>query len=124
MVKLLSCPCCIVRSIKTQQASVERERRQRVSCWELREDYSSPPHLAPRGRKLEKPNIVRAKTITEVILERAGPIIFQTFFFPEFAGYRAIPPKFALSQTRGGGWQLVLQLKLPSGGYCAVWGYR
>ena len=47
---------------------------------------------------------------------------YRTYVFQVSQGIALYPPKFALSLPRGGGGRGVSQLKLPSGGYRAIWG--
>ena len=46
------------------------------------------------------------------------------FCFSGIAQYRAMPPQICPIAAEGGGWKEVLQLKLRSGGHCAIQGYR
>ena len=49
---------------------------------------------------------------------------YRTYVFQGIARYRAIPPEIGPITAEGRGWQGVSQLKLPSGGYRAIGGYR
>ena len=49
---------------------------------------------------------------------------YRTYVFAGIAGYRATPPQICPIAAEGRGWQGVSQLKLPSGGYRAIRGYR